>query len=245
MSLVLGAGPLGLPTPSAGPEVCGRCHGPARHGSGECWCCLEVGRLLGDAAGDYPRVLVAALCQPGDALHGLLRRYKDGPVVEARRHHAEVLGGLLDRLLRARWAELGGRARCDGVAAVPSSTRAAVAGRLLCPVDALVATTRALADIRPVRLRRGPSPCRHLQPAVDAFVAPDDVAGQRVLVVDDTWVTGARARSAAVALTRAGAEVVGTVVVGRTVSPSCSPGLSAWWARAGGRPLTPGRRVQA
>ncbi|HLX88913.1 MAG TPA: phosphoribosyltransferase family protein, partial [Acidimicrobiales bacterium] len=125
----------------------------------------------------------------------------------------------------------------DAVAAVPSSRRATVAGRLLCPVDSLVAAAAALSAVAPVRLGRGPGSCLHLRPSADAFLAPAWVRGRRVLVVDDTWVTGARVRSAAAALDRAGAEVVGLAVVGRTVDPSCSPALSAWWASVGGRPL--------
>lgn len=43
------------------------------------------------------------------------------------------------------------------------------------------------------------------------------VPGARVLLVDDTWTTGASAQSAAMALRRAGARSVVTVVIGRHV----------------------------
>jgi hypothetical protein len=43
------------------------------------------------------------------------------------------------------------------------------------------------------------------------------VAGSRVLLVDDTWTTGASAQSAAMALRGAGARSVATVVIGRHV----------------------------
>ena len=62
-------------------------------------------------------------------------------------------------------------------------------------------------------------------------MALDDVAGRRLVVVDDTWVTGARARSAATALARAGARVAGIVVVGRAVDPGASTRVAAWWTR--------------
>src|SRR5262249_62149192 len=46
-------------------------------------------------------------------------------------------------------------------------------------------------------------------------VAP--VPGARVLLIDDTWTTGASAQSAAMALRTAGARSVATVVIGRHV----------------------------
>lgn len=50
----------------------------------------------------------------------------------------------------------------------------------------------------------------------DAAPVPD----ARVLLVDDTWTTGASAQSAAMALRRAGARSVATVVIGRHVGQS-------------------------
>ncbi|HET9897856.1 MAG TPA: hypothetical protein VFQ44_23250 [Streptosporangiaceae bacterium] len=50
------------------------------------------------------------------------------------------------------------------------------------------------------------------------------VPGARVLLIDDTWTTGASAQSAAMALRRAGALGVVTVVIGRHVSlPPAGP----------------------
>jgi hypothetical protein len=47
------------------------------------------------------------------------------------------------------------------------------------------------------------------------FVASSDVRGLDVLVIDDTWTTGAKMQSASVALKKAGANKVGGVAVGR------------------------------
>jgi orotate phosphoribosyltransferase len=46
------------------------------------------------------------------------------------------------------------------------------------------------------------------------------VPGCDVLLVDDTWVSGASAQSAAIALKRAGAGQVAVVVLGRHVNPA-------------------------
>ncbi|MFC3984062.1 phosphoribosyltransferase [Streptosporangium jomthongense] len=50
-------------------------------------------------------------------------------------------------------------------------------------------------------------------------VSGGDVGGARVLLLDDTWTTGARVQSVASALKRAGAERVAAVVLGRHVNP--------------------------
>ena len=52
----------------------------------------------------------------------------------------------------------------------------------------------------------------------------DPVAGGDVLVVDDTWVSGGSAQSAAAALKLAGARRVAVIVLGRHVNPD-RPGV--------------------
>ncbi len=96
-----------------------------------------------------------------------------------------------------------------------------------------------LAVVPSGRGRPGPHPLRALiapyllRPWAELSAEPDDqrvreldpdrfqagpVPGARVLLIDDTWTTGASAQSAAMALRRAGAGGVVTVVIGRHVS---------------------------
>lgn len=248
-SLVVGTSVPRVPVPGAGPGVCARCHGPARRGRVECYCCVQVGRVLGEEGPDAgPPVVAMSLCRPGDELHGALRRYKDAPAVAARHHFAGVV---------ARFAQdfLAGHGDCleaaaggwDGVVVVPSSGRGPVSGRPVCPFEAVVGEVPPLAEAPRVWLRRGRTPARHLAPSPHAFEVVGAAAGRRLLVVDDTWVTGARARSAACALSRAGASVVGILVVGRAVEPSAGTRTARWWERhrretagVGGRCCLPG-----
>ncbi len=51
------------------------------------------------------------------------------------------------------------------------------------------------------------------------YEAVRDLAGQSVLLIDDTWTTGASAESAAGALKASGAGTVGVVVIGRHLHP--------------------------
>lgn len=60
---------------------------------------------------------------------------------------------------------------------------------------------------------------RDLDPAKFTATA---LPGARVLLLDDTWTTGASAQSAAMALRRAGANSIVTVVLGRHVGPAAA-----------------------
>jgi hypothetical protein len=54
----------------------------------------------------------------------------------------------------------------------------------------------------------------------DRFRAGPEATGAEVLLLDDTWASGASAQSAAVALKQAGARTVAVVVIGRHVPMS-------------------------
>ncbi len=71
-----------------------------------------------------------------------------------------------------------------------------------------------------------------MRPDAGAFAVPAEVSatvrGRRALLLDDTYVSGARAQSAAAALRRAGARSVVIVVVGRVLRPDRSPAHAAF-----------------
>ena len=69
-----------------------------------------------------------------------------------------------------------------------------------------------------MRPRPGGDPwARSLDP--DRFRAGPEVTGAGILLLDDTWASGASVQSAAVALKRSGARAVAVVVIGRHVPP--------------------------
>ena len=170
------------------------------------------------------------MCSPGDSLHAVLRRYKDAPAVAARRHYSAVLARLLGEFLRSHLLCLEQSVGLwDALAVVPSSSRRPAPFAAPCPFDAVVGIVGELAHWPRLALAGGAGRAAHLHPATDAFVVTGPPAPRRVLLLDDTWVTGARARSAAAALVGAGAQVVATVVIGRSVDPTAAPRLQAWW----------------
>ncbi len=104
------------------------------------------------------------------------------------------------------------------------------------PVDrwAVVPSTKVLPNVHPLRrlitpMIGLPSECtlaighpnsRCLDPG--SFMAVEPLHGEHVLVIDDSWVTGAYAQSAAVALKQAGAERVSVFVPARILDSAFS-----------------------
>lgn len=77
---------------------------------------------------------------------------------------------------------------------------------------------------------------RHFDP--NRFEAVRPLTGMRVLLVEDTWVTGGTARSAAYALKDAGASVVACVTIGRRLQPGWPPATGATGKRYDQLPKT-------
>jgi adenine/guanine phosphoribosyltransferase-like PRPP-binding protein len=167
----------------------------------------------------------------GDEMHRLLRGYKDASEAEARSARTARLSGLLRRWLGNNCGRLLARTGgpWDMVVGVPSSHRPGA------PVDALVQAVPALARQHRPLLVRGREPTDHLVASRWGFVVAADgdsanwTRGDRALVVDDSFTTGARAQSAVAALRMAGLRVAGVLVVGRVVAPETAPWQAAYW----------------
>jgi hypothetical protein len=165
----------------------------------------------------------------GDSTHRLLRGYKDSPVRDVRRRYTRRLACILDSWLDERHHRLEARVggSWDLVVTVPSSNRPTGT-----PVNALVDLVPSLAELHRSLLLRGPDRTDHLVPARRGFVIDSEAPfarDSRVLVVDDTFITGARAQSAVAALRIAGLRVAGVLVVGRVVAPEIGPSQAGYW----------------
>ncbi len=249
---------LGLAVPPAGPGVCATCHGPARDGRRVCWCCRAVSAVLGREPGSSPLVVPMALFRTGDVLHAVLRGYKDAPAVAARRHFSRCVAGHLSSFLGAHGGCIAAAAGSDwdSVAVVPSSARTHGAGHpppvpARHPLGEVIGAIPGVSALARIEIGRGTGLADHLAPDPAAFEVDAGARGRRVLLLDDTWVTGARIRSAAAALERGGAHVVAMVTAGRAVGAvdgnvantdgadsNTVPALERWWrwaaARGGG-----------
>jgi len=206
-----GAGPRGA-------GLCLVCHGPPGQGSPLCFQC-DLHRQC--AEGSLADVVVpVAFAVKGSPHARQLWQYKSARLsAAARAAPATMLRALLLVFLRDHghciWRAAGIEWRAAGIGA-PTQL-------------AVVPTARGRQGMHPLRALIGPyltapwaelaarpggEQARDLDPGrFAATVLP----GARVLLIDDTWTTGSSAQSAAMALRRAGARSVATVVLGRHV----------------------------
>ena len=197
-----------------------------------CFACRWVARRLGLPLAP---ALPVRLCPLPGPLYTVLLGYKESPVAEARRRFSDVVGTLFQHFLLAEAARVessvGGPV--DLALPVPSSSRPGPTP--LARVEGLGADVAAAfpgVHWAPLLLCRdtgasGAGPLGHMRPDATAFcVGPSPrptIAGKRVLLLDDTYVSGARSQSAAAALRRAGVRASVIVPLGRVLRPACSP----------------------
>ena len=201
--------PIGPHTP-AWPGICAVCRGPARPGFARCYRCaghdlLGPGRLA-DA------VVPVSYAIKGTPFAADLWRYKSwwAPSAAARTSLLALLLTFLHDHGACVWHQAGMPAP-GRLAVVP--TGCGRPGRhplleLAGPYLRLPVTGLA---IRPGEQGRDPN--------MNRFTAERIRPGANVLLLDDTWVSGASAQSAAAALKRSGARRVAVVVLGRHVDP--------------------------
>lgn len=106
--------------------------------------------------------------------------------------------------------------RFDLITSVPSTS-----GRPAHPLRSVVAeVVSGTADRYGDLLAIARTDLEQRAQAADRFRATRPLAGARVLVIDDTWTTGAHAQSASAALKAAGAPTVAVVAIGRWFNPA-------------------------
>ena len=187
-------------------------------------------------------VLPASLCPLPGPLYTVLMGYKESPVREVRQQFARRVGDLFSVFLTDHRAcvEAASGGRVELVLPVPSSSRPGRApleragGLAALAVSALGCQARWL----PPALQRAAGDIGHMRPNVAAFVVPPmaraAVQGARVVLLDDTYVSGSRSQSAAAALRLAGAREVVIVPLGRVLRPERFGAHAAFVAQSAG-----------
>jgi predicted amidophosphoribosyltransferase len=213
--------------PQSRQRACGICHGPARPGYSTCWSCGVITHRLGRSL-TYP-VVPISLYRPGTSLHSALVLYKSSRRSGERAHLSRGIAQLIAWYLslHSHCMAIAAGGGWDVMTVVPSTRRTDP----IHPLASALAHTPFLAQRHQTLLRRGADPVDHLVAGPGAFVATGPCSGRRVLLVDDTFTTGAHARSAAAALQDAGATVVALLVVGRIVHPEAVMWDPNWWDR--------------
>jgi hypothetical protein len=193
--------------PRRGPAVCTTCFNFTR-GFERCSACAHNEAWL-DA------VVPISYSVAREQLHHALARYKRLSGDVARRLGVE-LGAVLWRFLAEHEpcvAEAAGTSAFGLVSTVPSGDRDRDERHpLRWLVGEVVQPTRERHDRL---LRRSTLAVQTREFNAGKFTATRPLNGETVLLIDDTWTSGANAQSAAAALKNAGAEAVAAVVIGR------------------------------
>ena len=193
--------------PRRGPSVCSTCFN-FTDGYARCYACDHGGLVL-DA------VAPISYSVAREQLHHALASYKrlDGEV--ARRLGAS-LAAILWRFLAEHercLAKTAGTNRFETVTTVPSGDPSRDERHpLRSIVGELVGPTR---DRHERLLRRSDAEVSPRAFSPEKFVVTRALEGRSVLLIDDTWTTGASAQSAGAALKAAGAGPTACVVIGR------------------------------
>jgi predicted amidophosphoribosyltransferase len=192
-----------------------------RHGPGVCEICLNL-------TDDYDRCYACAHgTQRLDAVvpisYSVAREQLHHALASYKRLDGEVARRLQAQLAAVLWRFLAAHEQCvasaadtnsfDVVTTVPSGDRTRDEGHPLRRiVSELVGPTRDRSERLLDRSEQQISP-REFSP--EKFTPRHELHGEAVLLIDDTWTTGASAQSAAATLKAAGAGRVGAVVIGR------------------------------
>jgi len=196
--------------PRHGPGVCRTCFN-LTDGYDRCYACSETNRAL-DA------MLPISYSVANEQLHHVLATYKRSHGLTAHRFQSELAAVIWRHLSHheACLARAAGAAHFDAVTAVPSSL---LFRDDVHPLHHIVAELVGPTRSRYARLlRRTGTPIAPHSFSPDKYEPATAPTGRSVLLIDDTWTTGANAQSAAAALKSAGASTVAALVVGRHIS---------------------------
>ena len=211
--------------PPAGSGVCPVCHSGPHLGLTICSSCVQT---MGQVTQPTDLVVPISLYEVQGQLWHTLRYYKDGPTEDTRRnfgtHVAATLARFLDR--HRGCIERRMQSPFTVVTTVPSSgSRAGIH-----PLETAVRRVSSISALYRTTLRKGPVPITHNSANDRGYEVVTPVSGEHILLIEDTFTSGARTQSAASALQLAGATEVAVLVVGRVIYPSWNDACSAIWA---------------
>ncbi len=205
--------PLAMPavSPPRDPGVCAVCRGPVRPGFARCYQCGRHGRLGAGLLADA--VVPISYAVKGTALAADLWRYKSWsrPSTLARTSVLALLLAFLHDHGACVWRHAGMPAP-GRLAVVPTGCGRPGPHPLLELASPYLRLPLTRLAIRPGRQGRDLD--------VHRFCPDQTAAGADVLLIEDSWVSGASAQSAAAALKLAGARHVAIVVIGRHIDPA-------------------------
>ena len=215
------------PPPPAGEGVCEVCHGAPFAGHARCWSCEQT---TGNVSHPLELVVPISLYKLSGQLHSVLYGYKRSSVRAVRRKHRLQVAATLHRFVREHGDHVreAAGADWDTVTIVPSKSPE----RQPHALERVVKLGRVLsAQYWPLLEPWQPDEIGRARSSDLGYRTTADVDGLSVLLVDDTFTSGATFQSAASVLAREGAQVVAGIVIGRVIHPEFSAEAAALWER--------------
>ncbi len=148
----------------------------------------------------------------------MLRHYKDDYSKEVRDSHTSIIGKALFLGIALHQKCI---ARTVGLDIGVRLTIPSLKGRDgIHPFEKIASDMNAVHAAPHLVASAGATSARDVDGTKFQLDLPSQVAGQHVLLLDDTWTTGSRTQSAALAVRAAGATAVSVLVVGRWLEPN-------------------------
>ncbi len=222
-----------VPVPPAGEGVCEHCHGHPGPGFDICGSCRQV---EGQVSRPCSLVVPVSLYVVQKQLHHNLLHYKDDRYPSwVRKFSVNVACALCYFLARhGECIEEAAGGPWDVITAVPSSSPDRQGEHPL--VRALRCVPSVFKSYEPL-LELGTEPIKHNHASDWGYAPVRELSGERVLLIDDTFTSGARSQSAASTLNLGGAEVVAIVPVDRVINPSFGDNQE-WWDEQSAQPFS-------
>lgn len=213
-----------VPVPFAFDGVCERCHNHPRSGYQICYSCFQVERQVSRPC---QLVVPISLYEIPSQLHHYLRHYKSDRYPDRKHEFAlKAVALLCTFLLRHRLciaSDAGGD--WDLITSVPSSSGRQGEHPLVTALRSVPTVFETYEHL----LKAGSTKLEHNRASDKGFDVTRSLHGERVLLIDDTYTTGARSQSAASALNNGGGQVVAIVPVGRVINPEWAD-VGEWWS---------------